>query len=146
MRMAILQMDVKIGEPEVNFKKAQAMMEKATENGTDLIILPEMWNTGYDLKRGTEIADKDGKKARELFALFAEKHKVTIVGGSILYCNSETGHLTNTLLVFNQLGQEILRYDKMHLFRLMDEDKYLRAGNQFGLFKWKDVQIGVSIQ
>lgn len=145
MRLAILQMDVKIGEPGENFEKALAMMEKAIENRPDLIILPEMWNTGYDLKRGTEIADRDGKKAREMFAAFAENHQVTIVGGSILYCDSGTGRLTNTSLVFNQLGREILRYDKIHLFRLMDEDQYLWAGNQFGVFKWEDVQIGLMI-
>ncbi|MFY0542909.1 carbon-nitrogen family hydrolase [Brevibacillus sp. H7] len=145
MKVALLQMDIKIGEPDTNFEHAESLMEQAVINKPDMIILPEMWNTGYALEKAGEIADVDGVRARKLFSSFAEKHQVMIVGGSVLYRDSATGDITNTMLVFNEEGKEILRYDKMHLFRLMDEDQYLKAGNSFGLFSYQGTTFGTMI-
>ena len=50
MNIALIQMDVQIGEPDVNFQKAEAFLEEAIRQQPDLIILPEMWNTGYALR------------------------------------------------------------------------------------------------
>ncbi|MEW9672614.1 carbon-nitrogen family hydrolase [Ammoniphilus sp. 3BR4] len=145
MKFALLQMDMRIGEPDANFEHAEALMEQALANKPEMIILPEMWNTGYALEKAEEIADVDGERARALFSSFAKKHQLAIIGGSVLYKDSNTGDITNTMMVFDNEGKEILRYDKMHLFRLMDEDQYLKAGNSFGLFEYGGTTFGTMI-
>lgn len=145
MKVALIQMDVAAGQPERNFEHAAAMMEKAAAEKPDLMVLPEMWNTGYDWARADEIADVDGEQTRRLLSSMARKHGVTIVGGSVMYRDSQTGQTFNTMLVMNEQGQEIARYDKIHLFRLMDEDQYLSAGHTFRTFEAQSVTVGVMI-
>ena len=49
----------------------------------DVIVLPELWTTGYDLTRLSEIADKDGVETKEKLIEWAKQYNVHIVGGSI---------------------------------------------------------------
>jgi predicted amidohydrolase len=145
MKIALIQMDVKIGDPEFNFKHAESLMNQAMENEPDVMILPEMWNTGYDLERANEIADEDGKRTKDMLSSFAKKHCVMVIGGSILTLHSESEDVTNTMFVFSRTGEELLSYDKIHLFRLMDEHKFLKAGNKIGLIEWEEIKIGLMI-
>lgn len=49
IKIALLQIDIEMGKPEFNFAKCEAMLEKAMAESSkpDVIMLPEMWNTGY---------------------------------------------------------------------------------------------------
>lgn len=146
MKIALVQMDVQIGEPEVNFRKAEAFLEEAVREQPDLIILPEMWNTGYALEQADQLADINGERTKQLFSSFARKHQVYLIAGSVLNKRTEDEHITNTMYVFNRQGELVLDYDKIHLFRLMDEHNYLTAGDQLGLFDYgEDVTIGAMI-
>ncbi|MBO8162135.1 MAG: carbon-nitrogen family hydrolase [Brevibacillus sp.] len=145
MKIALIQMDVKIGEPEVNFAHAQRLVEQAAAGKPDLIVLPEMWNTGYALEQAKELADVDGRRTRELFSRLARDCQSTIVAGSVLYRDSQADEITNTMLVFNRQGQEVVQYNKLHLFRLMDEHLYLTAGNSVQGFELDGVRFGVMI-
>jgi omega-amidase len=145
MKVALVQMDVQIGEPEANFTKVERFLKEAMAESPDMIIFPEMWNAGYALEQADALADVDGQRARAVFSAFAKANRVTIVGGSVMYKDSATGDITNTMLVFDRNGEEVLRYDKMHLFRLMDEDQYLKAGNSFGMFDYEGTGIGTMI-
>ena len=144
MNIALIQMDVQIGEPDVNFQKAEAFLEEAIRQQPDLIILPEMWNTGYALEQADELADADGERTKQLFSSFARKHQVYLIAGSVLNKRTEDENITNTMYVFNRQGELLLDYDKIHLFRLMDEHNYLTAGDQLGLFDYGDCLLYTS--
>ena len=108
--------------------------QKASEAGADILIYPEMWNTGYALTDLPQLADNDGERSRHLLARLAKTYQLNIVGGSV--ATTRDGRFFNTMFVFNQLGQQVSRYDKAHLFGLMNEEKYIAAGSQpntFGL-------------
>ncbi|MDM5296894.1 carbon-nitrogen family hydrolase [Bacillus pumilus] len=146
MKIALVQMDVAIGNPDENFKKAEAFLEEAMRQQPDLIILPEMWNTGYALEQAEQLADVNGERTKQLFSSFARKHHVYLIAGSILNQRTENKDITNTMYVFNRQGELVLTYDKIHLFRLMDEHTYLTAGHQLGLFDYHEhVTIGAMI-
>lgn len=131
LEIALLQMDVAIGNPDANYMKAEMLVEQAmkeTERTPDVIVLPEMWNTGYDLDRIDELADVHGERTCEAMSALAKKHKVHIVAGSI--AQKQSDGVTNTLYVFNREGEKIADYSKIHLFRLMGEDRCLLPGQQ----------------
>ena len=132
MRVALLQMDVKAGDPEANFGRAADMLAEAVrgERKPDLIVMPEMWNTGYALDVIEAIADPGGQRTRKLLSAFAAEHGVNIAAGSIAE-RREDG-VYNTSFVFDRKGGVTAEYAKMHLFRLMEEDKYLKAGERPG--------------
>jgi omega-amidase len=145
LRVCLLQMDVKIGEPEHNFSRAEEMLERAVQGDSkpDLIILPEMWNTGYALDQIGQLSDPNGEKTREMFSEFCGKHGVNVIAGSV--SEKKEDGIYNTLFVFNRKGELVADYSKMHLFRLMDEEKHLAAGNTIGRFNLDGIEAGAMI-
>ncbi|MFC6332223.1 carbon-nitrogen family hydrolase [Paenibacillus septentrionalis] len=145
LKFAIIQMNVKVGDVAHNMKVLQEKLNKAVaENDKpDVILFPEMWNTGYALTEIEELADIEGQKTIELLSTFAQTHNVNIVGGSI--SQKKADGVYNTIFAFDRNGELINDYSKLHLFRLMDEEKYLQAGNELGNLEIDGVQAGMMI-
>ncbi|SFK89645.1 Carbon-nitrogen hydrolase [Paenibacillus sp. 1_12] len=143
--LALLQMDIVIGEPELNYAKLEKLLNEAVEGDTkpDVIIFPEMWNTGYALERIHELADVEGQRTHALLSEFARKHEVNIIGGSI--AEKQGDQIYNTIYAYDREGSRIADYSKIHLFRLMDEEKYLEQGSHIGQFELDGVSSGMMI-
>ena len=62
LKFAIIQMHVEAGNVEANTLKLQNMLHQAvsTDHKPDVILFPEMWNTGYALTEITTLADPNG--------------------------------------------------------------------------------------
>lgn len=140
LSIALIQFDIVFGNPEANKKKVLEKVEqaKAASVNLDVIVLPELWTTGYDLTRLDTIADDGGHETIDFISDLAIKHHVTFVAGSI--AKRSDGKVLNTTLVINSDGAVIAEYEKIHLFGLMNEDKYLAAGSRMGLFNLGDVK------
>ncbi|MFB5265393.1 carbon-nitrogen family hydrolase [Paenibacillus enshidis] len=136
VNIALLQADITLGEPDVNRLHMEQLMEQAVMAAVkpDVIVLPEMWNTGYALEQIHELADVEGKETREWVSAFARRHQVNVVAGSIAEKKADGG-IYNTTYIFDRSGNTAASYSKIHLFRLMDEEKYLQAGSEPVLFE-----------
>lgn len=145
LKVALLQMDIAIGEPEKNFAKLSELLESCVqaENKPDVIVFPEMWNTGYALDRIRDIGDRDGVRTKAFLLDFCRKHNVNIVAGSV--AELEGDQVRNTIYTFDREGRETGEYSKIHLFRLMDEEKYLTAGDTIGKLDVDGVPAGMMI-
>ncbi len=133
MKVACIQIDIEYGKPIENFKHVTESITEAAQNGADCIVLPEMWNTGYALQQLGKIADLEGKETKRLLSSLALKYNVYIVGGSVSV-KALKGYF-NRMYVFNRFGEVISEYDKAHLFNVMDEHHYLKAGQKENLFE-----------
>ncbi|MUT65425.1 carbon-nitrogen family hydrolase [Paenibacillus sp. NEAU-GSW1] len=145
LRIALLQMHIEAGNPETNYAKLSSMLEEAVAqpNKPDIIVFPEMWNTGYALTEINELADREGERTKALISDFSRKHNVNIVAGSI--AEKKPDGVYNTIHAFDRQGNEIGEYSKIHLFRLMDEEKYLAAGDQPGKLTIEGADAGMMI-
>lgn len=132
--VALLQIDVAFGQPTKNRERVIACVEqlKQEKKKPDIVLLPELWDTGYDLTRLAEIADDHGEQAKALLGKAAKELQAYVVGGSI--AERRDGHFYNTTYAFDREGALIGQYSKAHLFGLMDEDRYLTAGEGFGQY------------
>ncbi|MBJ8206536.1 carbon-nitrogen family hydrolase, partial [Bacillus cereus] len=65
MKVACIQMDIVFGDVEKNIENAKNKISEAVKERPDVIVLPELWTTGYDLTRLSEIADRDGLETKE---------------------------------------------------------------------------------
>jgi omega-amidase len=126
-------MDITFGDPESNYQSAAKLIEKAMEGHPDIIVLPELWTTGYDLTRLDKIADQQAQQTIKFLQAAAKKYQVHFVGGSV--ANREEKGVKNTLLIITKEGTVTHQYDKLHLFKLMDEHLFLEAGEEKGLFQ-----------
>lgn len=145
LRIALLQMDIALGDPDTNFRRAEKMIEEvaAAQDKPDLIVMPEMWNTGFSLANIKEVADVDGRQTKEVIGGLARKAGVHIIAGSV--ANLRDGGVYNTAYAFDRQGEVQAEYSKIHLFRLMEEEKHLTAGNQLGMLNLDGAKAGMII-
>lgn len=130
-KISLGQFDVTLGEPQKNLAKVEAMTAEAARRGSDVVVFPELWSTGYDLENAAVHATPIDQGIFQEVANLARKHRIHILGS----CLSLMGPATygNTAVLCDRQGEALASYSKIHLFRLMDEEKYLMAGNKLSL-------------
>jgi omega-amidase len=125
-------MDIEFGNPKRNFQKADILIDQAMKQSPKVIVLPELWTTGYDLLNLPSISDDEAQETIDFLKSKAREHNVHFVGGSI--ANKQKDGIYNTLLVVNRQGNLVHQYSKLHLFQLMDEHLHLKSGKDEGIF------------
>ncbi|MCA1039674.1 carbon-nitrogen family hydrolase [Bacillus infantis] len=133
MKISCIQMDISFGSPERNFEKAETLIERASKDKPDIIVLPELWTTGYDLTRLEEIGDRNAESSIQFLQTMAQKHNAAFIGGSV--ANKTADGVFNTLLAVSSTGELVHQYSKLHLFKLMDEHLHLSPGSGDASFK-----------
>lgn len=142
LRVGVLQFDVILGEREQNRATLKRLLNRVTPSEiTTVLAIPEIWDVGYALTRAKELSDEEGKNAAEYLGMMAKKYKVWFAGGTVL-ASTQQG-FSNRGLIIDPSGNLVDHYDKVHLIRLMDEDKYFIPGRRACLFNIGDVCCGV---
>ncbi len=95
------------------------------KNSTDLIILPEMFSTGFSMRVDELAEDMDGKSV-EWMKKVSEKANA-IVTGSLMICAKKKFY---NRLVWMRPDGSFDHYDKRHLFSMSNEHRYFSAGNK----------------
>lgn len=120
------QMDVVLGEPHQNLAKATTLVAEAASRGSHLLVLPELWSTGYDLENAARYAAPIDQGIFTEVATLAEKFHLYILGSNLSLLGP--GKFGNTAVLFGPQGDVLATYTKIHLFRLMAEHQFLWPG------------------
>ena len=144
VKISCIQMNVRAGRPDENFSRAEKLIRSAAKHKPDVILLPELWNTGFaPQKMDAALADRDGARTKALCGALAKELCVNIVAGSVLA--QRGGARTNTAYVFDRAGDCIAQYDKTHLFSPMGEGEAYAAGDRLVTFSLDGVACGIMI-
>jgi omega-amidase len=130
--VAAIQLKMTAGLPEKNIARALRLVRRAARQGVKLILLPELFITGFDYECIAGLPQRRTDEClRELRAI-ARQAGTAIVAGSVTVRKKGSGHapnIYNTSHIIGPDGRTKTTYSKMHLFPLMDEDKHLSAGS-----------------
>ncbi len=145
LNIAVIQFDIKAGHPDHNFAEVERQLERAAAltPKPDVIVLPEMWNTGYALEQIGELADPNGERTKRVISAFSAKHGIHVVAGSV--ASGAADGVRNTIYAFGRDGGLSSEYAKLHLFRLMNEEKHLLEGDRVGELSIDGQQAGMMI-
>lgn len=148
VQISLVQMDCRLGEPKENFARAERLIAQAASQGSELVILPELWNTAYDLENAAAHASPLAQRAGERgwfgrVASLAKKHKVWLTG-SLLEIQAD-GRFYNSMAIYTPEGRLGGVYRKIHLFRLMQEEVYLSPGQNTTLLELPWGKTGFAI-
>lgn len=143
MKLALIQMDVLHGQVKANQDKVFKLMTEAMTAQPDVLVLPEMWNTGYDLENLSHLADPEGQQIQAFLSQFAREHAVNILGGSVATIHPDGFY--NSSYAISREGKVLSTYNKVHLFGLMNEDNYLQAGSELSHFSFDGVDSSAVI-
>ena len=141
LRISLAQLAFQFGEVDSNIDSASGWIQMASENGSDLILLPELWASGYDLENWTKYATPIDSGIFGLLTELARKYKIAI-GSSLL--ESRDGRAYNSFVLHGYDGEIWGIYRKIHRFRLLQEEKWLGAGDELVLAKTPWGLVGLS--
>jgi len=127
LTVALGQMNVPPGEPEANLARAQALAAQANEAGADFLLLPELWLHGYDLQWAAEWAAPLGEGGFAHMSAMAKTYELHLCGSLL---ERHAAGVSNTCVLYRPDGTLAGAYRKVHLFRLMQEQRYLTPGDR----------------
>jgi len=102
---------------EANLNEAARLIEKTVESGTRLCVLPENFAfMGADVDQRALREVPGTGKIQQFLSQQADKHDIWLVGGTIPLMADDEQKARAACLVFDNNGQQVARYDKIHLF------------------------------
>ncbi|KAJ4943201.1 hypothetical protein JOQ06_006068 [Pogonophryne albipinna] len=112
-RLAVVQLQVG-GVKADNLSRAKRLVKEAAGRGSNLVMLPECFNSPYGTSFFSQYAERIPGESTELLSEAARENQVYLVGGSIP--EEDGGKLYNSCIVFGPDGKLILKHRKIHLF------------------------------
>ena len=135
MKIALIQTSL-IWENPLENRSHLAQKITGFMEDVDLIVLPEMFSSGFTMNPKAVAETMDGETVSWLQHL--AKAKNAAITGSLVI--EENGNYYNRL-VFVYPNGEIKTYDKRHLFSLAGEDKFYTAGKEKLIVEYKGFKI-----
>ncbi|MEP5764972.1 MAG: amidohydrolase [Halieaceae bacterium] len=135
LTIALLQQELAWEDPAANREQFGASIA-GLDSDTDLVILPEMFTTGFSMN-AEEVAEDGATSTLPWLQELASSHDVAITGSLAV---REGGEVFNRLLFVTPDGQ-YQHYDKRHRFRMSGEDKHYGAGADKLIVQWRDWRI-----
>lgn len=101
-----------------NLRRCADLIEQAVNQGARLLVLPETFAfMGKSIKAQSDIAEQPGKgKIQDFLAEQAALHQVYLVGGTVPILIEEEARVYATCSLYNDQGECIADYRKIHLF------------------------------
>ena len=108
-----------------NLAQAEDLIDLAVKRGAELVCLPENFSFLGDEADKLTQAEQIAQQSEKFLKTMAQKYQITLLGGGFPV-PTESGQVYNTALLVGQSGEELVRYEKVHLF-----DVNLPDGNTY---------------
>ena len=132
MNIAAIQLDSVWEDPCANFAKVERLLAASPPEPGTLIVLPEMFATGFSLDL-SKTMHGDSRETENFLRTLATRHRCMVTGGVI---NPGTNGLgRNESVTFAADGTLLARYVKQQPFSGAGEDKVHEAGNDAVVFR-----------
>jgi len=121
-KITIVQTDTRWEDVDANISNISEMLGKHNRK-TDMILLPEMFSTGFTMNAPEFAEDQSGRTIAWMLQVAAEYN--SILAGSIIF-NEEDQYLNRYIAAFPD--GSLRYYDKKHLFTIGAEGKHYSPG------------------
>ena len=144
MRVAVAQMDCEPGDVEANCGRIVFYAEKARKAGADLVVFPELADTGYEMARLREGASAFDGLPHRTVADAAAQLKIAIVCG---LSERDGGRIYNSAVLVDGSGGDLGKYRKVHLFtpEPVREELVVSPGDSLTVARLGGARLGLMI-
>ena len=138
MEVVGMQLDTVWEEKEANHAKLAALLNANPPAPGTLVVLPEMWATGFsmDVAKVTETCDAE---TEAFLSALAQQHRIGLLGGVVT--TGADGKGRNEAVLFGTDGEEAARYTKMHPFSYGQETQHYGRGSDIAVFDWQGFAV-----
>jgi predicted amidohydrolase len=144
LKVALSQTPGCFGDPKAALSLLASEAARAKAEGVDILLLPEMFLTGYNLGKtlartlAGEVAGDILDQARQV----ARDHGVALVFG---YPELVGDKVANAAMFVGADGELLLNYRKAHLYGDLDRQMFQVRGDVFPVFTYHGWKIGLMI-
>jgi len=144
MKVAAAQIDCTPGDLEQNLRRIAALTERAQAAGAELVVFPEMADTGYALPAIREAARPWSEGTVSALQEMARRFSIAILCG---LSEREGDAIYNAQILLDATGKIVGSYRKTHLFRAgtFDEAECFTPGDQIATCDLGGFRLGLSI-
>ena len=150
MKIGMIQMSSGM-DKQANLRRAAECVKQCAGQGTQMVVLPEIFNSPYSNDYFADYAEPCGGESWQALSHMASENAVWLVGGSIPERDGQ-GKIYNTSFVFDDRGSQKARHRKMHLFDIdvkdgqkFKESDTFTAGDEITVFDSPWGKIGLCI-
>lgn len=140
MKIGLCQSEIAWEDRDANYKKAEEFIAQAKEQGTDLLLFPEMSFTGFSMR-----INKTGETDRKTLGLMQQlalRHGLMVGFG---WVELKDGKGRNHYTVVDRQGQVCGDYKKIHPFSYSGENQHFKAGEELVTFTAEGLRFGLQI-
>lgn len=136
LSISFIQTELYWEQPDKNLDMLGKKID-AISQATDIIVLPEMFSTGFSMNSRKLAEDFNDSSSIKWMKEKAKAQTACVMGSLII--RDEGKHYNRMIIVFPD--GRILHYDKRHRFTFADEDQYYSAGKERLIFTYKGWRI-----
>lgn len=138
MQVIAVQLNMAWEDKATNHRRAAALLQTIAIQPKALIILPEMFETGFSMNpRAT--AQSENREGEAFLQSLAKQYDAAVMGGVAGPLIGETS--CNEAVAFAPNGDELVRYRKMQPFSVSGEGDHYVRGEEHKIFEWQGVKI-----
>jgi predicted amidohydrolase len=142
MKVAAVQHDIVWADPAANFARLAPMVEGAARAGARLVVLTEMYSTGFVMDAAT-VAEPEGGPSTRFLVEQARSNDVWVCG-SLPELVDDQDRPYNRLVLAAPDGT-VHRYAKIHPFTYAGEEKHYAAGDRHVVVDVEGVRVGLFV-
>jgi predicted amidohydrolase len=137
-QIACAQFDIAWEDKPANYRIVTEMVRQAKLPAGSLLVLPEMFATGFTMNVA-KIEEPPEGPTQQFLASMARDHKIYVAAG--LVQKGPDGRGRNELLAISPEGQLLCRYAKMHPFAPGGEAEHYASGHEIVQFDWQGLKV-----
>ena len=144
MKIAVAQISCSLGDPEANLLKVRDFSSRARDVGVELIVFPEMTDTGYSMPVIRAHANHWTSGFVPGLQEIAKKLSIAIVSG---VSERDGSSIYNSQVLVDAEGNVAAKYRKTHLYAVapVEEQTCFAPGDAFAAFAFSGLRFGFSI-
>ncbi len=140
MRVALVQMEAKLGRVERNIRRMEYFIREASANKADVICFPEMCLQGYSQGNPLLCPENVPGPSSERISEMSRNYDITVLAGLAESSGSERPFITHLVAL---PGGKLMKYRKTHLGE--SEKPFFLPGNELPVFSFHKAKFGIAI-
>jgi omega-amidase len=138
MQVVAVQPDIVWEDQTANFERVRQQLAGAKIEPGALVVLPEMFATGFSMNVAG-IAEAEDGPTHKFLADMARQYRATVMGGAVT--RAADGRGLNQAVAFGPDGALLARYSKIHPFAFAGETKHFVGGDEVVTFSWQNLRV-----
>ncbi len=139
MNIVALQYDITWENREANFDTVRRLLTKSAVSPGSLIVLPEMFSTGFSMDV-PRLAEGKKSETEKFLSSLAWQYESHVIGG-LVSKDPSSAMGRNELAVYDPSGRPVALYQKNHTFSYTDESRPYLPGDGLAMFRWHDFTV-----